>query len=110
MALTRKGVHDIAASFDSVEIAPHFEKESFRVKGKIFATLNPTGNMLCVKLTAKDQDAFAQFKPEAVYPVPNSWGRQGWTFVDFTAIPREMVKDILSAAYYTIRDKRLIRK
>ncbi len=35
-----KAAREIALSFDEVTEEPHFEKASFRVKKKIYATLN----------------------------------------------------------------------
>ncbi|HOY96247.1 MAG TPA: MmcQ/YjbR family DNA-binding protein [Catalimonadaceae bacterium] len=78
---------------------PHFEKTSFRIKKKIFATVDPAGEKVCVKLSAEEQSLFGVFDPTIVYPVPNKWGLQGWTLADLHRIPAETLHDLLIAAY-----------
>jgi len=82
-----------------VEESPHFEKTSFRIKKKIFATIDKAGEQVCVKLSISDQSLFGLFDPTVVFPVPNKWGKLGWTFVVMDRIPEETMQDILKAAY-----------
>ena len=86
---------------DAVQL-PHFEKTSFRVKGKIFATLDLTGNKLVVKLSPVDQSAFWGYDPSKIYPVPNAWGRQGWTFIELKSVRKAICQDALKTAYQTV--------
>jgi len=70
-------VRQIALSLPEATEAPHFDKPSFRIGKKIFATLNIPANRVCVKLSVTDQDLFSTFDRTAIYPVPNKWGKQG---------------------------------
>jgi len=97
---------ELALSFpDSIE-SPHFEKTSFRVKKKIFVTLSPEKDIACLKLSPIDQSVFCAFDKTIIYPVPNKWGKQGWTFVNLKKVRKAMLKDALTTAYQeTIKKK-----
>ena len=60
--ITRGEVRKWALSFDGVSEEPRFNKTSFRVKGKIVATLNLEHDRACVRLSPIDQDVFCSFK------------------------------------------------
>jgi hypothetical protein len=95
----------LALSFpDSVE-SPHFEKTSFRIKNKIFATLDIPLQRACLKLSIIDQSVFSAIDAKLIYPVDNKWGKQGWTFVELKTVNKHILKDILSKAYHTVAGK-----
>ena len=100
-------LRQLALAFPETTEQPHFDKTSFRVGKKIFATLNEKVPRVTVKLSAKDQDLFGLYDAAVVYPVPNKWGRQGWTQIDLTQVPEEMLKDALRAAYCEVAPRRL---
>ncbi len=76
----------LALSFpDTVEL-PHFEKTSFRISKKIFATLDTANQRACIKLSPIDQSVFCAFDKDVIYRVNNKWGQQGWTLVKLTLI------------------------
>jgi diamine N-acetyltransferase len=99
-------VKDSAMSFPNVTIAPHFDKTSFRINNKIFATWDFKANRLCLKLSEKDQDIFGLFDNNLIYPVPNKWGKQGWTLVESVGIPKEMIIDLVRTAYEEVSSKK----
>ncbi len=100
----------IALSFPEAVEAPHFEKASFRVGKKIFATMNIPENRVCIKLSEIDQDVFSSFDRSIIYPVPNKWGRQGWTLVDLNAVREDILTDMLRSGYCEVAPKRLAEK
>ncbi len=100
-------VQTIALSFPEVTEEPHFEKNSFRVKKKIFATVDEANKIICVKVTVVDQSAFTSYDSKIIYPVPNKWGKQGWTFVDLMTVKKEVLVDILTTAYNTVAPDKL---
>ena len=93
----------LALSFPDVIEAPHFDKTSFRIKKKIFATLSEKDYRACVKLSEIDQSVFCSFDKTIIYPVPNKWGKQGWTLVDLKKIKKPMLKDLLQTAYQEVK-------
>lgn len=105
--VTEQTCREMALSFPETSEAPHFEKPSFRVAKKIFATLNLKENRICVKLSEVDQDVFTSFGREVIYPVPNKWGKLGWTLVNLSQVREEMLIDILTMAYCEVAPKRL---
>jgi len=96
----------LALSFPGVEEQPHFEKTSYRVKKKIFATHASDSHIICVKLSEIDQSVFCAFDKAIIYPVDNKWGKQGWTLVDLKKVRKDMLKDILSTAYNSVGSKK----
>ncbi|TKC05412.1 MmcQ/YjbR family DNA-binding protein [Pedobacter polaris] len=99
---------EIALSFPETNEQPHFEKPSFRLGKSIFATYDSKNNLACLKLSEIDQSVFSAFNKEIIYPVPNKWGKQGWTLFDLAAVREDLFTDALTTAYYhlTLKNKR----
>ena len=97
----------LALSFPEVTEKPHFEKTSFRVKKKIFATYNDKNKMACIKLSEIDQSIFSSAAINIIYPVNNKWGKQGWTMIEIKKVNRELFKDALITAYCEVAPKKL---
>lgn len=97
----------LALSFPEATEDPHFEKTSFRVKKKIFATYDANNNRACLKLSLSNQDLFSLHDKATVYPVPNKWGKQGWTFVELNTVHTDILKDAIKAAYLEVAPKKL---
>ena len=89
----------MALSFPETMELPHFEKTSFRIRKKIFATLDEKTHIAVLKLSLIDQSVFCHINKIIIYPVESGWGRQGWTKVELKKINRKILKDILTAAY-----------
>ncbi len=98
-------IRKMSLALEGTEELPHFEKPSFRIKKKIFATLDLKNNRVCLKLSLVDQSVFSAFDSSVIYPVPNSWGKQGWTFVELAKVRKDMLKDALSCAYAEVGKK-----
>ena len=92
----------LAMSFPETEELPHFEKTSFRINNKIFATLDSSHQKACLKLAEVDQSVFCLIDPTIIYPVNNKWGKQGWTFVELNKVKKNLLKDVLSKAYSAV--------
>ncbi len=97
-------------SFDEVMELPHFEKTSFRVNKKIFATLNLQKMQATFKLLAVDQSVFCDFDSNQIRPATGAWGKQGWTIFDLTTLPDEMIIDALTLSYCNVAPKKLSEK
>lgn len=97
----------IALSLPEATEESHFEKTSFRVSKKIFATAVPEHSRATVKLSPADQDIFCTFDNTVIYPVPNKWGKQGWTHVNLQIVKEEMLTELLKAAYCETAPKHL---
>ena len=108
--ISRDEVRKCALSFDGSTEEPHFSKTSFRVKGKIFATLNLEHERACVRLSPIDQNVFCAFKEDVIYPVPNAWGKNGWTLINLKKVRKDMFKDALKSAYCFVAPAKLAAK
>lgn len=105
--ITQK-VREIALSLDEVEDMPHFEKTSFRINKKIFATLSEKHQRATLKLSENDQSVFSLYGDKTVvHPVSNKWGKQGWTNFNLESLDEEFMKDALIAAYCEVAPKKL---
>ncbi len=102
-----KTYQKIALSFPATDEGPHGTNKAFRVKKKIFATYNPEFHRGCVRLSAIDQDVFTKASKGIIYPVPNKWGKYGWTNFDLKTIKKEMLTDLLTTAYCEVAPEKL---
>lgn len=100
-------VRRIALAFAETDEAPHQEVRAFRVKKKIFATLNAPAQRACLRFSDVDQHVFCAFADSPFYPVPNKWAKYGWTLVDLNRVDEEMIQDALTVAYCTVAPKKL---
>ena len=98
---------EMALSFPEVTEQKHFEKTSFRVSKKIFATLDVPNKQACVKFSEIDQDVFSAYDRSIIFPVPNKWGKLGWTNINLEKIPKRMLLDALTTAYCEVAPKKL---
>lgn len=96
-------VRKIALSLEGTIEMPHFEKTSFRLKKKIYATMDEKQQMVTIKLNEIDQSIFVAIDKGMIYRVPNKWGLQGWTIIDLKKVNVELLKEALGKAWQTLR-------
>ena len=105
--VTIRQFRELALSLPEVMERAHFDKASFVVNKRIFATLSEFENSACVKLSEIDQYVFSSFDKSGIYPMPNKWGKWGWTFLLLDHVEEELFKDAVITAYCNIAPKRL---
>jgi lipopolysaccharide biosynthesis glycosyltransferase len=88
-----------ALAFPETDTAPHFEMISYRVNKKIFATLNLKEKRCTLHFDRENQDIFTTLGKGKIYPVPNAWGRLGWTTIELKEIKGELLQDALLIAW-----------
>jgi YjbR protein len=89
----------VALSFADTAEAPHFEKQAFRSKKKIFATLLEDAAIGIALLTPAQQYTFVKMDEKNITPVPNKWGTKGATQLNIKGLSKTLLKEILEAAY-----------
>lgn len=91
-------IREFALSLPDATEEPHFHFASFRINGKIFATLPPSDRLLHVFAPEEDRIAAIAQDPE-VYEELN-WGKRvvGLRVV-LQHADAELVEDLLQAAY-----------
>ena len=105
--MTTEEFRTLALSFPGTTHSPHFDRIAFKVVNKrIFATLHEESGTVNVKFSAADQAVFCDYSKDAVYPVPNKWGLQGWTTFELPKIPYELMLDALDTAYKEVFKKK----
>jgi predicted DNA-binding protein (MmcQ/YjbR family) len=92
-------LQSFALSLPETTEEPHFDRTSFRVKKKIFATYNTADNSANIMLSPLQQDLFCSFNKEAIHPVRNKWGLNGATQFHLEKAPKEMLFDAVKEAY-----------
>ena len=96
----------MALSFPEVQELPHFEKASFRINNKIFATLAEEKKLAMLVLSLVDQSVFCIYDKTVIYPVAGGWGQKGCTYIDLKKIKNPILKDALNCAYQNIGTKK----
>lgn len=100
-------IQEWALALPETTESPHFEKSSFRIKKKIFATWDAANRRVSLKLSPIDQDVFCSHDARVIYPVPNKWGQQGWTLVEADLVHPDLFRDALTTAYCEVAPKKL---
>jgi predicted DNA-binding protein (MmcQ/YjbR family) len=104
--VSAKTFREMAMAFDHVSEQLHFEKTSFRIKKKIFATLDDKKATATLKLNAIDQSVFCAFDTAVFYPAGGAWGKQGWTLVSLAKAPKSMLADALNKSYLNVSNNK----
>ena len=97
--LTPEFVRQLALELPETAEERHHAIVSFRVKKKIFATLNAPEMRATLRFSAEMQDIFTRVGQGGIYPVPNAWGKFGWTNVDLARVQEELFRDALRIAW-----------
>jgi len=82
---TSKDLRRIALSLDGTTEAPHFDRPAFKV-ARIYVTLAADGRTANFKFAPDEQELKCITAPDAFSPIPNAWGRQGWTTAQLDAL------------------------
>ena len=78
--------------------APHFDRTAFKV-ARTYATLAADGTTANLKFAPDEQALKCLTAPDAFAPVPNAWGKQGWTTVTLTKISAAELSAALATAW-----------
>lgn len=71
----------------------------FRVRNRIFASLNAEHTTGTVKVSPDEQARLIEADATVFVPASGAWGRQGWTTVHLAAAPSELVGEALTLAW-----------
>lgn len=101
-----KTFKELALAFNNVSEQPHFEKDSFRVNKKIFATLDAKNKRVSLKLSEIDQSVYCSIDDRAIYPANGGWGKQGWTIVELNKVRKNILAETLKKSYDLVTSKK----
>ena len=68
----------------------HHDQTDFRVRKKIFATMDADNNLGTLKLTPDDQTVLIEAVGDAALPANGSWGAKGWTKLSLDQMPDDI--------------------
>jgi hypothetical protein len=106
---TGKDLRRIALTLEGTTEAPHFDRTAFKV-ARIYVTLPADGRTANFKFTPDEQDFKCMLAPEAFAPVPNAWGKQGWTTAKLAALSTADLKSALEMAWRHALPKKKVRR
>ncbi len=94
----------LALALPGTSEAQHFDRTAFRAR-VIFASLAPDNATATLKFTPEEQAFRCTIAPAAFAPIPNAWGRQGWTQTTLAALTEEELAAALEVAWKTAQAK-----
>ena len=98
----------LALALPGVTEEPHFHLTSFRVNGKMFATLAPDGSFLNIFVDEDDRETMVTVDRRTYEPL--HWGRTvAGLHVHVAAAKARDVEQLLRAAWQRKAPKRLVR-
>lgn len=106
---TAKDLRRIALSLDGTSEAPHFDRAAFRV-ARIYVTLAPDGRTANFLFKPDEQELKCMTAPDAFSPIPNAWGRQGWTTAKLSALSAAELKAALETAWHHAQPKKAVKR
>jgi len=81
---TGSDLRRMALKLEGTTEAPHFDHAAFKV-ARIYVTLAADGRTANFRFMADEQELKCLVAPKAFAPVPNAWGKQGWTTAKLSA-------------------------
>jgi hypothetical protein len=76
----------------------HFDRTAFRVN-RIYVTLAADGITANFKFSPDDQEFKCLLAPDVFSPVPNAWGKRGWTMGRLSALSKEELASAVKTAW-----------
>jgi hypothetical protein len=98
-SLTLSVLKQLVANLPSTKVKENGNITAFYVKAKVFITYNHQHNRSCAKLSASDQALFTKVGKGSVEPVPNKYGKYGWTLLYMQTIDPKLYEAVLTMAY-----------
>jgi len=107
--MTPEALQRFALSLPEAHEAPHFERTSFRIGTKIFATMTRDGREAMVKLSDPDEvEALLAAQPDVFFSYGTWTIRNGALGVRLAAVKATLMKQLVTAAWKSIAPKRAL--
>lgn len=102
--MTGDDLRRLALALPGTTEQAHFDRAAFKA-ARIFATLAPDTRTANLKLTPDEQELKCTVAPDAFSPVPNAWGRQGWTTATLASLSEAELDAALRMAWMHAQPK-----
>lgn len=107
--MTPEALRELALSWPEAHEEPHFERASFRVGKKIFATLAADGREAMIKLpVAEEAEDLAASRSELFFSYGSWTTRLGALGVHLARARKADLEPLLAAAWRGVAPKRLV--
>lgn len=107
MSVSAAGVRKLALAFPEATEQPHHDMTSFRIRGKVFATMPPEGGRLHVFLPEPDVASYCAEFPSAVEEL--WWGKKlSGCRVLLRHADHALVREMLAESWRRKAPKRLL--
>ena len=106
---TANELRRLALALEGTTEAPHFDRAAFKA-ARIYVTLAAGGRTANFKFAPDEQELKCTVAPDAFAPVPNAWGRQGWTTATLSKLSLQELKAALAMAWAHARPKKKARR
>jgi hypothetical protein len=107
--MTQDEARRLALGLPEAQEQPHFDRASFRVRGKIFATLPPAGDSVVLMLPIEIQSAVMEAHPSKIRPLAAAWQSRGSTELVLDGIAEDELAGLLASAWRKVAPKSLIK-
>ncbi len=108
--MTHDDIRRLALSLPEALEHPHFDRPSFRVRGKIVITLPPVGGdgvrKVVLKLPVLVKESLRETDAGAIVPLGN-WDKGGWTQLDIGRMDEGKLADLIRLAWREVAPKKL---
>lgn len=105
--ITRAQFAELALAMPEATRASHFGNADFRVRNKIFATLDTGVERGSLKVRSEIQQWLVSARPQAFVPAAGAWGNSGWTYVLLEHVELDEVRELVADAWRLIAPARL---
>jgi hypothetical protein len=106
--VTPRQLQRLALSFPEAHEAPHFDRVSYRVGTKIFATMTADGDEAMVKSTPEGAAALIAGSPEVFFSYGGWTTRGGSLGVRLAVVAPKMMRELVTLAWRAIAPKRAL--
>ncbi|HMJ41341.1 MAG TPA: MmcQ/YjbR family DNA-binding protein [Pseudolabrys sp.] len=102
---TATDLRRLALALEGTTEAPHFDRTAFKV-ARIYVTLAPDKRTANFVFTPDEQALRCTVAPDAFEPVPNAWGKKGWTTATLAKLSMPELKAALAMAHAHAQPKK----
>ena len=106
--MTAREVRRLAIALPEAEEDRHWGKTSFRVRDRIFATLEPDRKLAMLKLSRSEQDVLVQAQPNTFKIT--AWAHEGWTVVELPRVDPWLFEELLRGAWRRLAPRSAIER
>lgn len=107
--VTTDELRRLALELPEAEEHAHWDKPSYRVRGKIFAVEQPDGVTALLKMSLEEREISVSAAPD-VFKVPEKYAKLAYVFVRLDRIERDELRALLAGAWMQVAPKSLVKR